>query len=100
MSGNIIRHVVVRGQVQGVGYRAFVEEEARRRGLHGWVRNRRDGSVEAVFAGPLAVVEAMVEACRHGPMSARVSALDHREGTETDLLERAEGDLFSVLPTG
>ncbi len=72
MSGNFIRHVVVRGRVQGVGYRAFVEHEARRRGLHGWVRNRRDGSVEAVFAGPRAVVEAMIEACRRGPISARV----------------------------
>lgn len=100
MSETVTRHVVVRGQVQGVGYRAFVEQEARRRGLHGWVRNRRDGSVEALFAGPRAVVEDMVEACRRGPMSARVSALDYREGTETDLLERAEGDSFSVLPTG
>ena len=52
MSGRIIRHVVVRGRVQGVGYRAFVEYEAQRRELDGWVRNRRDGSVEAVFAGP------------------------------------------------
>jgi acylphosphatase len=99
VSGTIIRHVVVRGRVQGVGYRAFVEQEAHRRGLHGWVRNRRDGSVEAVFSGPRAAVEAMVEACRRGPISARISALDQREGTEKDLLERADGDLFSVLPT-
>ncbi len=99
MSGNIIRHVVVRGQVQGVGYRAFVEQEAHRRGLHGWVRNRRDGSVEAVFAGPRAVVEAMIEACRRGPISARISALDHRDGTEIDLLECMERDSFSVLST-
>jgi acylphosphatase len=99
VSSQIIRHIVVRGQVQGVGYRAFVEHEAHRRGLHGWVRNRRDGSVEAVFAGPRDAVEAMIEACRRGPMSARISALDHREGTEADLRERAEGDIFSVLPT-
>jgi acylphosphatase len=99
VSGNIIRHVVVRGRVQGVGYRAFVEQEAQQRGLHGWVRNRRDGSVEAVFAGPRSAVEAMIEVCRRGPMSARINALDQREGTETDLLERAEGDVFSVLPT-
>ncbi|HEY6024088.1 MAG TPA: acylphosphatase, partial [Pseudolabrys sp.] len=88
-----------RGRVQGVGYRAFVESEAHRRGLHGWVRNRRDGSVEAVFAGPRSIVEAMVELCRRGPFSARVNALDHRDGTEADLSERAEGDSFSVLPT-
>jgi acylphosphatase len=99
VTGNIIRHVVVRGQVQGVGYRAFVEHEAHRRGLHGWVRNRRNGSVEAVFAGPRSVVEAMVEVCRRGPISARINALDHREGTEDDLMERVAGDIFSVLPT-
>ena len=94
-----IRHVTMRGRVQGVGYRAFVEHEARRRGLQGWVRNRHHGTVEAVFAGPRAAVEAMIEACRRGPISAQISALDHREGTEVDLLERAEGDLFSVLPS-
>ena len=47
-----IRHVTIRGRVQGVGYRYFVEHEAIARDLEGWVRNRRDGSVEAVFAGP------------------------------------------------
>jgi acylphosphatase len=99
VSDNIIRHVVVRGRVQGVGYRAFVEDEAQQRGLHGWVRNRRDGSVEAVFAGPRSAVEAMIEVCRRGPMSARINALDQRDGTETDLIERAGGDVFSVLPT-
>jgi acylphosphatase len=99
VSETIIRHVVMCGRVQGVGYRAFVEEEAHQRGLRGWVRNRRDGSVEAVFAGPRAVVESMVEACRRGPMSARVSGLDQRDGTETELEGRVEGDLFSVLPT-
>ena len=99
MSDDIIRHVVVRGRVQGVGYRAFVEDEAMQRRLRGWVRNRRDGSVEAVFAGPRKVVEAMIEACRRGPVSARVSALDQREGTETDLSAAARGDFFEVLPT-
>ena len=95
----VVRHLLVHGRVQGVGYRAFVEDEARARGLDGWVRNRRDGSVEAVFAGPRAAVESMIEACRRGPLSARIDALDHREGTETDLLDRAEGGAFSVLPT-
>src|SRR5580765_1022353 len=98
VSDRVIRHIVVRGRVQGVGYRAFVEDEARQRGLAGWVRNRRDGSVEAVFAGPAADVEAAIEACRRGPFSARVSALDQREGTEVDLAPRRGGD-FSVLPT-
>jgi acylphosphatase len=99
VSETIIRHVVVRGRVQGVGYRAFVEDEAHQRRLRGWVRNRRDGSVEALFAGPRAEVESMIEACRRGPMSSHVSAVDQREGTETEMLEPAGSDLFSVLPT-
>jgi acylphosphatase len=96
---NVIRHMVVRGRVQGVGYRAFVEHEALRRGIEGWVRNRRDGSVEAVFAGPPAVVADMIEACRRGPYSARVDALDQREGSDAELKLRAPGDVFSVLVT-
>jgi acylphosphatase len=100
VSDSIIRHVAVRGRVQGVGYRAFVEDEAYRRGLHGWVRNRRDGSVEAVFTGPRAAVESMVETCRRGPMGALVRAVDQREGTMDDLREGAAAvDSFSVLPT-
>ena len=93
----VIRHMIVRGRVQGVGYRAFVEHEALRRGLEGWVRNRRDGSVEAVFAGSIEIVEAMIETCRRGPFSARVDTLDQREGTDDELRMRAPGDLFSVL---
>jgi len=96
----VVRHMVVRGRVQGVGYRAFVEHEALRRGLEGWVRNRRDGSVEAVFAGAQEKIDGMIEACRRGPYSARVDALDQREGSEAELKLRAPGDVFSVLPTG
>jgi len=95
----VIRHMLARGRVQGVGYRAFVEHEALRRGLEGWVRNRRDGSVEAVFAGAQEKVDAMIETCRQGPYSARVDALDQREGSEDELKLRAPGDVFSVLPT-
>ena len=47
----VIRHAIFSGRVQGVGFRAFVEDEAARHGVEGWVRNRRDGTVEAVFAG-------------------------------------------------
>src|SRR5262249_12990725 len=54
MSAHVIRHVVIRGRVQGVGYRAFAEYTALDHGLAGWVRNRRDGGVEAVLAGPAA----------------------------------------------
>ena len=94
-----IRHVIVRGHVQGVGYRAFVEVEAQDRRLDGWVRNRRDGSVEAVIAGPSDVVESMIEACRRGPFAARVIAIDQREGAAEDLSARRVGEAFSMLPT-
>ena len=66
MSG-VIFHVIVRGRVQGVGYRAWVEDEATARHLEGWVRNRRDGSVEALFTGPANIVSDMVALCRRGP---------------------------------
>jgi len=96
---HIIRHVIVHGRVQGVGYRMFVEHEAGVRGLEGWVRNRRDGSVEAVFAGPAKSVEGMIESCRIGPPGGRVDALDQRDGTDGDLKSRVPEELFSVLPT-
>jgi acylphosphatase len=98
MSG-AIRHVTIRGRVQGVGYRAWVEHEALRRGLGGWVRNRRDGSVEAVFAGPPDMAAAMVAACRRGPPSAHVEGVDARAGSLDDLAARHAGEKFSLLPT-
>jgi acylphosphatase len=94
-----IRHVMVRGRVQGVGYRAWVEHEALRRGLDGWVRNRRDGNVEAVFAGPPDAVAAMVAACRRGPSSARVEGVDARAASPDDFAARHAGEKFSLLPT-
>ena len=72
---DVIRHVTISGRVQGVGYRYFVERKAQSRDLEGWVRNRRDGSVEAVLAGPTDAVTAVIAACRRGPSSARVDAL-------------------------
>jgi acylphosphatase len=67
--------VSIEGRVQGVAYRAWTVAEARRRGLSGWVRNRRDGSVEALFIGPAPAVAAMVGACEQGPPAARVAAV-------------------------
>ena len=99
MVTQVIRHMVVRGGVQGVGYRAFVEHEALRHGVEGWVRNRRDGSVEAVFAGAQEKVDSIIAACRRGPYAARVDTLDQREGSADELRLRAPGDVFSVLPT-
>lgn len=98
MSDDIIRHVSVHGRVQGVGYRAFVENRATELGLAGWVRNRRDGSVEAVFAGARAAVDDMIEACRNGPRGARVDALAQRDGAESDLTD-GEPDAFVCRPT-
>jgi acylphosphatase len=98
MSG-AIRQVTIRGRVQGVGYRAWVEYEATRRDLEGWVRNRRDGSVEALFAGAEEVVSAMIESCRRGPSSARVEAVREEAATSDALKLRRAGERFSVLPT-
>jgi len=95
----VIRHVVIRGRVQGVGYRAFVEAMALRHDLAGWVRNRRDGTVEAVFSGPENSVREIVAACRHGPRGARVDAVDVAEGG-ADLLDLVrQGERFSVMST-
>ena len=64
--------VRIEGVVQGVGYRYWTQQHATNLGLDGWVRNRRDGGVEAVFAGPSEVVEKMIALCQAGPRSARV----------------------------
>lgn len=91
-------HVAICGRVQGVGYRAWTAHEAQRRGLEGWVRNRRDGSVEAVFAGAENVVAEMLAACRRGPSLARVDAVDELPLADALSLRRA-GEAFSVLET-
>jgi acylphosphatase len=94
-----IRHVMVRGRVQGVGYRAWVEHHAVAHDLEGWVRNRRDGSVEALFAGPAEVVGDMVALCRRGPSSSRVDAVTEEPANPDALNLRRPGERFSVLPT-
>jgi acylphosphatase len=66
----------IEGAVQGVGYRAFAAGEARRLGLHGWVRNRSDGTVEALVSGDTGPVEAFVAACMRGPPGAQVKNID------------------------
>ncbi|MDP3074929.1 acylphosphatase [Bradyrhizobium sp.] len=94
-----IRQVTIRGRVQGVGYRAWVEHRARAHDLEGWVRNVRDGSVEALFAGPADVVAAMVERCRRGPSSASVDAVTEHDAGADALNLRRPGERFSMLPT-
>jgi acylphosphatase len=96
---SVIRRVIIKGRVQGVGFRAWTEYMALRHGLEGWVRNRRDGSVEAVFAGPAAAVGAMIAACRRGPRSSGVDGVsEHHAGADL-LAGRHAGERFSVLPT-
>src|SRR3954468_11441660 len=85
--------LIIKGRVQGVAYRYWTVTEATARGLDGWVRNRRDGSVEAFVSGPTAAVDEMIEACRRGPRSARVMDIDVQEETA----RTASG--FLQLPT-
>ncbi|GER14578.1 acylphosphatase [Variovorax boronicumulans] len=75
----ITRHLVVHGLVQGVGYRWSMVQAAQRLGVRGWVRNRRDGKVEALVAGKADAVEALVHWARQGPAGARVEAVDVSE---------------------
>ena len=75
-SDETIMRIRVRGRVQGVGFRAFVQTEAIVRGILGWVRNRRDGDVEAVFGGRVEAVNALCDLCRRGPPHAFVEALE------------------------
>ena len=72
----VTKHVIVHGRVQGVGYRASTQIEAQRLGVTGWVRNRRDGTVEAALHGGLEEVEKMLDWMRRGPPAARVLRLE------------------------
>ncbi|WP_033067147.1 acylphosphatase [Thalassospira australica] len=81
-AGNISVHARIEGRVQGVWYRAWTVEEARKRDLTGWVRNRSDGSVEAVFCGPVKVVQSMIDACHEGPTHARVDRIHEEPALE------------------
>jgi acylphosphatase len=80
MSEQARRRVVVRGNVQGVFFRDSCRQKARSRGVAGWVTNRPDGAVEAVFEGDAGAVQAMVDWCGQGPRGAEVESVD--ESTE------------------
>ncbi|WP_018264250.1 acylphosphatase [Methylosinus sp. LW4] len=84
--------IIVRGRVQGVGFRAFVAREAGRLALAGWARNCDDGAVEIVAAGPQGALQALVDAARRGPPAGRVDDLRAEETNEAALVER-RGDL-------
>ncbi len=84
---------MISGRVQGVCYRAWTQGEATKLGLSGWVRNRRDGTVEALFFGPDGDVDAMVERCRRGPTQAHVTSIEVTPG------DAPETDGFHMLST-
>ena len=90
MTARLIR---ITGRVQGVGYRDWLLAEARRLGLSGWVRNRRDGSVEALLDGDEPSIGQMLTACRAGPSAAQVVAI------EEDFAEPPDQPGFIRLPT-
>jgi len=81
----IVVRLEIRGRVQGVGYRWWARGEARRLQLDGWVRNRREGWVELVAAGPAAVVAGLIEACRRGPPSAEVASIERFDAHDDGL---------------
>ena len=87
-------HILIHGLVQGVGFRGWVWSMATERGLAGWVRNRADGSVEAVFEGPSIAVAEMVKLCEVGPRHAAVSRVEVVKGATP-----AQAGDFKVLPT-
>ena len=82
MSGSTAIRVVISGRVQGVWFRGWTVETAQRKGLRGWVRNRRDGKVEALFIGEPEAVEAMIAACREGPPLARVEQIERSAASD------------------
>ena len=84
----------IEGRVQGVGYRDWLQREAQRAGLSGWVRNRPDGSVQALLAGEAAAVQALLDACRRGPLLARVDRIADSPA------DPPEAPGFLRLPTG
>lgn len=85
--------VMIKGRVQGVWFRAWTESQARKLALDGWVRNRRDGTVEALFHGPSDAVDHIVMSCRTGPPAARV------EDVIVLCAEVPEQTVFTVRPT-
>lgn len=87
------KRLIVRGLVQGVGYRAWMLRQAEKLGVDGWVRNRADGSIEALVSGDTAAVEELLRLCRRGPRLAEVLSI------EEELADPPDTPGFHQLPT-
>ncbi|MEX2632957.1 MAG: acylphosphatase [Balneolales bacterium] len=92
----IRKKVIIKGKVQGVGYRAFVHRNAHNLGVNGWVRNLDNGDVEAIFEGEQASVNKMMEACNQGPLLARVLSIDINNAEEGFGKEEEKFDQFII----
>jgi acylphosphatase len=93
MSDEIAVRVLISGRVQGVWYRGWTVDMASANGLRGWVRNRRDGRVEALLVGPKQAVDAVITACQQGPSAARVDGIERSDAAD-------DGSVgFRQLPT-
>ena len=79
----VTKRVLISGKVQGVWFRAWTVEQATRLHLRGWVRNRKDGRVEALIAGPSHIVDDLVELCHQGPPMAKVESVEVETSGET-----------------
>ena len=88
----VTKHLIVSGRVQGVGFRFYMERKAREHGVAGWVRNRRDGTVEAMVQGSADAVQAMIGWARRGPPSAVVADVQVEDGS-------GEYSAFEARPT-
>ena len=88
----LTRHLYITGRVQGVGFRLYMQSQARKAGITGWVRNRRDGTVEAVIQGTPDSVEALTDWARQGPPGAMVTDIQVAEGA-------GEYSTFETRPT-
>ena len=94
-----IKRLMIRGVVQKIGFRVWAEREALGLGLKGWVRNRLDGSVEVLLAGPPTSMAAMIERCWRGPPLAKVDSVDVEDAVALDLGHRRPGEAFSLIAT-
>jgi acylphosphatase len=92
MQMRLTRHLFISGRVQGVGFRLYMQKQARTAGVTGWVRNRQDGTVEAVIQGAPEAVDAVTEWARHGPPGATVTDIEIADGT-------GEYSTFETRPT-